>query len=193
VHFGKPNGLDVSGFYAQMMGKLTNRHYHSATIFVDHFVLVRFIHLMQDSSSNKMIKAKCAFKQFATDHSVKITHYRCNNCRFKDNSFKQAGASAQQRLTLFCGVNANFQNGIAKRTIRDLSKSACKQLLHAHARWPVEWPSGHTLCATPCSSTIPCQSWREVNKYAYVYRDSCNGRGWGGHSIEPNPYSMKVK
>ncbi len=33
-------------------------------------------------------------------------------------------------------MNAHFQNGIAERVIWDLSKSARKQLLHAHARWP---------------------------------------------------------
>ncbi len=99
---------------------------------------------MQDSSSNEMINAKRAFEQFATDHGVKIAHYHCKNGRFKDNAFKQACKSAQQRLT-FCGVNAHFQNGIAERSIRDLSESARKQLLHAHTRWPVAvhlalWP-----------------------------------------------------
>jgi hypothetical protein len=42
-------------------------------------------------------------------------------------------------------VNAHFQNGIAERAIRNLSKSARKQLLHACARWPAAvhfalWP-----------------------------------------------------
>jgi hypothetical protein len=42
-------------------------------------------------------------------------------------------------------VNAHFQNDIAERAIQDLSESACKQLLHAHARWPAAvhfalWP-----------------------------------------------------
>ncbi len=42
-------------------------------------------------------------------------------------------------------MNAHCQNGIAERTIRDLSESACKQLLHACACWPaavhfVLWP-----------------------------------------------------
>ena len=40
-----------------------------------------------------------------------------------------------QRLT-FCGVNAHFQNGRVEKAIRDLSESACKQLLHAQGRWP---------------------------------------------------------
>jgi hypothetical protein len=66
---------------------------------------------------------------------VKIQHYHCIDGRFFDNAFKQACHDARQQLT-FCGVNAHFQNGIAKRSIRDLSKSARKQLLHAGACWP---------------------------------------------------------
>jgi hypothetical protein len=33
-------------------------------------------------------------------------------------------------------VNAHFQNGIAKKMIRDLQESTRKQLLHAKSRWP---------------------------------------------------------
>ena len=110
------------GFYVQMTGKLTNCRYRGATIFVDHYPQLRFIHLMQDSSPDKTIKAKRAFEQFAADHCIKIAHYHCNNGRFKDNAFKQACESTQQRLT-FCPVNAHFQNGIAERSIRDLSEN----------------------------------------------------------------------
>ena len=46
-------------------------------------------------------------------------------------------------------MNAHFQNGIAERSIRDLSESARKQLLHARAQWPAAvhfalWP--YALC-----------------------------------------------
>jgi hypothetical protein len=44
-------------------------------------------------------------------------------------------ATKHQQLT-FCGINAHFQNGIAKRSICDLSESMHKQLLHACACWP---------------------------------------------------------
>jgi hypothetical protein len=33
------------GFYAQMKGKLTKKRYRSATIFVDHYSCLRFVHL----------------------------------------------------------------------------------------------------------------------------------------------------
>ncbi len=64
------------------------------------------------------------------------------------NAFKQACHKGRQQLT-FCGVNAHFQNGIAKCSIRDLSESVHKQLLHACTCWPqavhfVLWP--YALC-----------------------------------------------
>jgi hypothetical protein len=44
---------------------------------------------------------------------------------------------AQSGQTIcFCRVNAHFQNRIAEKHIHKLSKQACKQLLHAKARWP---------------------------------------------------------
>jgi hypothetical protein len=69
------------------------------------------------------------------EHGVKILHYHCNNGRFHDNAFQQACHKARQHLT-FCGVNAHFQNGIAKQAIWDLSESTQKQQLHARACWP---------------------------------------------------------
>jgi hypothetical protein len=123
------------GFFAQMKGKLTKRRYRCATIFVDHFSRLRFVHLQSDDSSAETIEAKRAFETFAAEHGVRIQHYHCDNGRFFDNAFKQACHDARQQLT-FCGVNAHFQNGIAERSIRDLSENARKQLLHARARWP---------------------------------------------------------
>jgi hypothetical protein len=123
------------GFFAQMKGKLTKRRYRCATIFVDNFSRLRFVHLQINDSSAETLGAKRAFETFAAEHNVRILHYHCDNGRFQDNTFKQACHEARQQLT-FCGVNAHFQNGIAERSIRDLSESARKQLLHARACWP---------------------------------------------------------
>jgi hypothetical protein len=99
---------------------------------------------MQDLLSDEMIKAKEVFKQFAAKHGVTIKHYHCNNGQFADNALQQACQQNKQQLT-FCGVNAHFQNGIAKCAIRDLLESAQKQLLHARQQWPAAvhtalWP-----------------------------------------------------
>ncbi len=131
-----------------MKGKLTKKQYRCATIFVDHYSCLRFVHLQIDDSSVKTVTAKRAFESFATENGIKIQHYNCNNGQFSDNAFKQACHKQRQQL-IFCGINAHFQNGIANRAIRDLSESAHKQLLHARACWPQAvhfalWP--HALC-----------------------------------------------
>jgi hypothetical protein len=123
------------GFFARMKGKLTKRRYRCTTIFVDHCSRLRLVHLQVDDSSAENLAAKRAFKTFPAKHCMRIQHYHCNNGRFHDNTFKQACHDARQQLT-FCGVNAHFQNGIAKCSICNLSKSACKHLLPARAHWP---------------------------------------------------------
>jgi hypothetical protein len=75
------------GFFDQLKGKLTSKQYRAASIFVDHFSHLRFVHLMQDLSSDKMLKAKEAFEHFAAEHGVTIKHYHCNNGCFADNAF----------------------------------------------------------------------------------------------------------
>jgi hypothetical protein len=132
------------GFIAQLKSSLPKKCYKAATIFVDHFSRLQYVHLMTSLSSEETVAAKLAFERFADQNGVRIEHYHCNNGRFADNDFKSACEQARQRLT-FCGVNAHFQNGIAEKAIRDLSESARKQLLHAHQRWPAAvhlalWP-----------------------------------------------------
>ncbi len=48
------------GFYAQMKGKLTKKWYRCATVFIDHYSHLRFVHLQVDDSSVKIVAAKHA-------------------------------------------------------------------------------------------------------------------------------------
>jgi hypothetical protein len=70
------------GFYVQMKGKLTKKQYRCATIFMDHYSRLRFVHLQIDDSSVKTVAAKRTFESFAAKNGVKIQHYRCNNGQF---------------------------------------------------------------------------------------------------------------
>ena len=115
------DAIHSSGFYAQLKGKLTTKQYTAATIFVDHFSRLHYVHLMTSLSSQDTIDAKQAFKQFASDHGVCIRQYHTDNGYFADNAFKQH-CSQQQQTISYCGVNAHFQNGIAERAIRDMLK-----------------------------------------------------------------------
>ncbi len=78
------------GFFAQLKGKLTSKRYRAASIFVNHFSCLRYMHLMQNLLSEEMIKAKDALERFAAEHGVAIKHYHCNNGCFVDNAFQQA-------------------------------------------------------------------------------------------------------
>ncbi len=50
------------GFFALLKGKLTKKRYKSATIFVDHFSHLQFVHSQLDNGSAKILAAKLAFK-----------------------------------------------------------------------------------------------------------------------------------
>jgi hypothetical protein len=75
------------GFYAQLKGKLTKKRYKCATIFVDHYSRLCFVHLQLDDKSNKTLTAKLAFELYAAEHGVKVLHYNCNNGHFHNNAF----------------------------------------------------------------------------------------------------------
>ena len=133
-----------AGFYAQLKGKLTSKRYTAATIFVDHFSRLRYVHLVTSLSSQETIEATKAFKRFAADHGVRIKQYHADNGRFTDNALKQH-CSQQHQTMSYWGANAHFQNGIAERAIRDTTDTARTMLLHAKARWP----SAVHLCLLP--------------------------------------------
>ncbi len=123
------------GFIAQLKGRLINQRYRGATVFVDHFSRLRYIHFHTSLTSEETIQAKMAFEKFAARHGVKIQQYHADNGRFADNAFISHCEDNKQLLT-YCGVNAHFQNGIAERAIRDIQEQARKSLLHAINHWP---------------------------------------------------------
>lgn len=124
----------LPGFIGQLKGKLTKYRYIAATVFVDHFSRLTYVHLQHSLSSNNTIAAKRAFETFANKHNVIVKHYHADNGRFSDNVFIQDVQEHNQSIS-FCAVNVQFQNGIAEKKLRDLSEMARKQLLHAKARW----------------------------------------------------------
>ncbi|KAL7478813.1 hypothetical protein ACHAW6_008183 [Cyclotella cf. meneghiniana] len=150
-----------AGFVVQLKGRLTTKRYKAATIFVDHFSRLRYIHIMTSLTSSETIKAKQAFERFAVDHGVRIKHYHADNGRFADNAFQQHCNEQQQTIT-YCSMNAHFQNGVAKRAIRDITEAAQTMLLHAKARWPSAvhlslWPYAVRM-AVYVHNTVPILS-----------------------------------
>jgi hypothetical protein len=76
------------GFIAQLKGTLTMKCYTAATVFVNHYSRLKYIHLMTKLTSKEKMEAKQTFKHFAKQHSVRIFHYRCDKGQFADNAFK---------------------------------------------------------------------------------------------------------
>jgi hypothetical protein len=125
----------LPGFIAQLKGRLTRKQYRAATIFVDHYSRLSYIHLQEGLTSKETVDAKHAFEAYARSFGLRIRHYHADNGRFADNAFLK-DVTLQGQTISYCGVNAHFQNGIAEKMIRDLQESARKQLLHAKSRWP---------------------------------------------------------
>ena len=123
------------GLIGQMKGALTNKRYKFATVFVDHFSRMSYVHLQQTNSAIETLEAKRAFEKFANAHAVQIKHYHADNGRFADNLWLADIAHRGQSIS-FCGVNAHFQNGVAEKRIRDLQEAARTILLDAKSRWP---------------------------------------------------------
>ena len=123
------------GFIAQLKGKITKQRYTAATVFVDHYSDMVYVHLQRTLSSNETVEGKNAFEAFARKNGVRIEHYHADNGRFADNLFKQDLAEKGQTIS-YSGVGAHFQNGRAEKKIRDLREASRKMLIHAMARWP---------------------------------------------------------
>ena len=101
-------------FIAQLKGKLTRRRYKHATIFVDHYSDLSYIHLQETLSSNETVQVKYAFEAYERKYSVTILHYHADDGRFADNLYIN-DVNIQGQTISYCGVGALFQNGRAKK------------------------------------------------------------------------------
>ena len=124
------------GLIAQLRGQPTKARYKVATVFVDHFSSLSFVHVQKTTNAEETVEAKLRFEQFARGNGVEhIKHYHADNGIFADNLFRKSVEEGRQTLS-FCGVNAHWQNGVAERRIRELQDHARTMLIHASKRWP---------------------------------------------------------
>jgi hypothetical protein len=125
----------VPGLIGQMKGFLTHKRYTVATIFVDHFSGLSFVHLQKGATAEETIEGKRAFENYARTHGVHVKHYHADNGIFEAKEFQMAVSNDGQSIS-YCGVNAHHQNGRAEKKIRDLQELARTMMLHAQHRWP---------------------------------------------------------
>jgi hypothetical protein len=100
----------VPGLIAQLKGIPTRDRYNCATIFVDHYSDVSYVHLQSTLTAEETLQAKQSFERWAQSHGVTIKHYHADNGRFAETTFMADIAKCGQTIS-FCGVNAHFQMG----------------------------------------------------------------------------------
>ena len=123
------------GLIAQMSGFLTKKRYRYATVYVDQFSSLGYVHLQKTASAEDTLEGKKAFERYAMTHGVVIYAYHADNGIFKANAWVQACQAKEQGLT-FAAVGAHHTNGKAERRIRELQDMARTMLIHANKRWP---------------------------------------------------------
>ncbi|KAI2489917.1 hypothetical protein MHU86_24671 [Fragilaria crotonensis] len=150
------------GLIGHMKGTPTVQRYRCATIYIDHYSRLSYVHLQRQLTSEETVQGKVAFEKFCEARGVTVTHYHADNGRFADKGFVNHVTANRQSIT-YCGVNAHFQNGMAEKRIRDLQDQVTTMLLHAESKWPDVitanlWPyalreANETLNATPSKVT----------------------------------------
>ena len=119
---------------AQMTGFLTTKRYKFATVFVDQYSRLGYIHLQKTATAEETIEGKKAFESYARRHGITVQNYLADNGIFKANQWVSECRKGGQGLT-FAGVNAHHQNGMAERRIKELQSMARTMLIHANSRW----------------------------------------------------------
>ena len=150
------------GLIAHMKGTPTVQRYRCATVYVDHYSRLSYVHLQKQLTSEETVQGKVAFEKFCDARGVTVKHYHADNGRFADNGFVNHVTANRQSIS-YCGVNAHFQNGMAEKRIRDLQDQTTTMLMHAESKWPDVisanlWPyalreANETLNSTPSKVT----------------------------------------
>jgi hypothetical protein len=123
------------GLVAQLRGIPTKMRYRVATVYVDQYSRLSYVHLQKTTSAEETLESKRAFENYAASFNVRIQHYHADNGVFADKQWTEAVAAKGQTMS-FCGVGAHFQNGISERRIRSLQDQARTMLVHAQSRMP---------------------------------------------------------
>ena len=62
------------GFIYHTKGRLTKKRYRYATVFVDHFSDLKYVHCMSEITSEENIYAKKSFERHAAGFNVRVEH-----------------------------------------------------------------------------------------------------------------------
>ena len=124
----------LGGLIGQLKGIPTKARFCVATIFVDHYSDLSYVHLQQTTNAEETLEAKHQFEVYATSHGVTVSHYHADNGRFAEHTWIEDAERQKQRMS-YSGVGAHHQNGRAEKRIRDLQDLARCSLLDANKKW----------------------------------------------------------
>ncbi len=134
------------GFVAQLKGWLTNQHYRGATIFVDYFSQLQWIHFQMTLISGKTIQAKMAIEKFVAMHVVKVQRYNLD-----------IAALIMMQSSISVGKTSNFLHSVVTMiTSKMESLKEPSEMFKSKPRY---------LCSM--LSTI-CQNWSYAACYTVV-------------------------
>ena len=103
----------VPGLVAHMKGLPTKCRYSAATVFVDHYSWMGYVHLQETLTASDTLQAKQAFERHCESFGIKVRQYHANNRHFGERAFIEDVQQQGQTIS-YCRVNAHFQNGIAE-------------------------------------------------------------------------------
>jgi hypothetical protein len=154
--------LTEVGFYAQLKGKLTKKHYKCATVFVDHFSRLQFVHLQLDDKSNETFAAKFAFERYTAKHGFKVLHYHCHNERFQKTTPSDKHAMMQGSNSPSVKSMSTFKMALPSEpsvTSQKAHGSNCYMRAPTGRRGST-LHCGHMPCGMPLTFTTTYQCWR---------------------------------
>jgi hypothetical protein len=98
----------VPSLIAQLRGFLTRKRYTTATVFIDHYSRLSYIHLQQTTSGEETLQAKRAFEAYAKSHGVTVKHYHADNGRSVEPAFQDHCKANQQTFSASARSQCTF-------------------------------------------------------------------------------------
>eukprot|EP00957_Ditylum_brightwellii_P103593 7892778-Ditylum_brightwellii.AAC.2 len=75
------------GLVPQISWRLTKKRLIGATIYINHYPILLYVHLMQSMSGEETLQPKQAYEQMVVLHCVKIKWYHSDNGWFGEKEF----------------------------------------------------------------------------------------------------------
>ena len=88
------------GLIAQMKGWITTKRYRVATVFVDHYSGLSYVHFQKTTDGPETLEAKLAFETYAEKNNVRVQSYQADNGRFAEKAFVDHATSKDKRLPI---------------------------------------------------------------------------------------------